>query len=186
LLGKCAAPSIESLSAAATLQNSFSTFPNSFSNFICSFLAQLDKQIPIQDIKSKLSENISRNHFTGAGLIVRCPQAPTEHPCNFDPFNQSLFCAAAHQEISRNSCTCTCGSTHCHNANAGPDEPASLSACSIDGGVASASLPFDNDDFSVFKATVESENSFLSADLPCDPCSQYSTCAGRNYTRSSI
>jgi len=61
-----------------------------------------------------------------------------------------------------------------------------LSASSTDGGVASASLPFDNDDFSVFSATVESDTSFLSADLPCDPYSPYSKCFGRNYTRSSI
>ena len=61
-----------------------------------------------------------------------------------------------------------------------------MSASSTDGGVASASLPFDNDDFSVFSATVESDPSFLSADLPCDPYSPYSKCNGRNYTRSSI
>jgi len=153
-------------------------------------LAHIDAHVPLPDIKAKLSENISSHHFLGAGLVVKCPQAPMEQPCNFDPFNPTLFCAAVHQEISENPCTCSCGTT-CKNstvndAGTGDPEPASLSASSTDGGAASAALPFDNDDFSVFKATVESETSFLSADLPCDPNSPYSACAGRNYTRSSI
>jgi hypothetical protein len=181
LLGTCAAPAITTSPAAeAEIQNSFT-------HFICSFLAHIDNHVSLPDIKAKLSENISRNYFLGAGLVVKCPHAPTEQPCNFDPFNAKKFCAA-HQEISENPCTCSCGSINCksNSEDAGLDEPASLSASSTDGGAASAASPFDNDDFSVFKATVESENSFLSADLPCDPNSPFSKCSGRSYTRSSI
>jgi hypothetical protein len=54
-------------------------------------LAHIDANVPLPDIKAKLSENISSHHFLGAGLIVKCPQAPVEQPCNFDPFNPTLF-----------------------------------------------------------------------------------------------
>jgi hypothetical protein len=79
LLGEAAPPS--SIAAAP--------IPNSFSNFISSFLALIDNQVFLHAIKSKLSETSSTATCFGAGLIVKCPHAPTEQPCNFDPSNEN-------------------------------------------------------------------------------------------------
>ena len=175
-MGVRAAPTIAaSACAAKPVSNS-----SDFTNFIYSFVAHLDQNISLQDIKSKLHERTASKCFMGAGLVVKCPHAPFENQCFFDPLKPDIFCAAAHQ--GDKPCACSCGGTNCNSTaaitdDAGAQALASLSASSTDGGGALGTLPRDNDDFAVFSATVESEPSPLSADIPCDPACYYKNCS---------